>query len=73
MQQLCYCGEKLKGKYTIAKRFHDLMRQVSMLGDIVLAVDKVDHQALQGAVSSSDNRPYSALPAKALPPATDCL
>lgn len=51
LQQLCYCGEKLKGRYTIAKHFHGLMRQVSALGDIVLVVDRVDHQPLQGSVS----------------------
>jgi hypothetical protein len=50
-QHLCYCGEKLKGRYTVAKRFADLMRQVSALGDIVLVVDQVDYQPLQGAVS----------------------
>jgi hypothetical protein len=48
---LSYCGERLKGRYTIAKHFHGLMRQVSALGDIVLVVDRVDHQPLQGAVS----------------------
>lgn len=50
--QLCYCGEKLKGRYTIAKHFHGLMRQVSALGDIVLVVDRVDHQPLQGSVDT---------------------
>lgn len=51
LQHLCYCGEKLKGRYTLAKHWHGLMRQVSALGDIVLVVDKVDHQPLAGAVS----------------------
>lgn len=51
VQHLCYCGEKLKGRYTLAKHWHGLMRQVSALGDIVLQVDKVDQQPLAGAVS----------------------
>lgn len=46
---LCYCGEKLKGRYTLAKHWHGLMRQVAALGDIVLQVDKVDQQPLAGA------------------------
>ena len=50
LQQLCYCGEKLKGRYTIAKHFHGLMARVTALGEIVLQVDSVDHQPLQGAV-----------------------
>jgi len=28
LQVLTYCGEKLKGRYTIAKHFHGLMKQV---------------------------------------------
>ncbi len=52
-QHLCYCGEKLKGRYTLAKHWHGLMRQVAALGDIVLQVDKVDQQPLAGAVSVS--------------------
>lgn len=52
-QHLCYCGEKLKGRYTLAKHWHGLMRQVAALGDIVLQVDKVDQQPLAGAVSGS--------------------
>lgn len=31
-QVLTYCGEKLKGRYTIAKHFHDLMKQVGRAG-----------------------------------------
>lgn len=27
-QHLCFNGERYKGRYTIAKHFHDLMRQV---------------------------------------------
>jgi hypothetical protein len=56
LQHLCYCGEKLKGRYTIAKHFHSLMRQVAGLGEILLQVDKVDHQPLQGAVSWPQRR-----------------
>ena len=56
LQHLCYCGEKLKGRYTIAKHFHGLMRQVAGLGEILLQVDKVDHQPLQAAVSVSPQR-----------------
>ena len=51
LQQVCYDGEKLKGRYTAAKHWHGLMRQVSALGDIVLIVEQVDHQPLAGAVS----------------------
>ncbi|PRW57164.1 mitogen-activated kinase kinase 3 [Chlorella sorokiniana] len=45
---LTYCGEKLKGRYTIAKHFHGLMKQASALGDVVLTVEHLDHQLLAG-------------------------
>lgn len=60
-QHLSYCGEQLKGRYTIAKHLHGLMRQVSALGDIVLVVNRVDHQPLEGTVRNL-MQPVSMLP-----------
>lgn len=52
LQHLTYCGERYKGRYTIAKHWHGLMKAAGGLGDVVLAVEHLDHQPLAGAVSA---------------------
>lgn len=48
-QVLQYEGERLKGRYTAARHFHDLMRGVAGLGgDVVLAVESLEHRAAEG-------------------------
>ncbi|GAB4819369.1 hypothetical protein N2152v2_006415 [Parachlorella kessleri] len=49
---LSYNGERLKGRYTIAKHFHTLLRQVAAAGDIAFVVDALDFQQLEGAADT---------------------
>lgn len=37
-------GEMVKGRYTVAKQLHDLMKDLSGHGDILFSVDNVQHQ-----------------------------
>ena len=53
MQHLSCNGERLKGRYTIAKHFHTLLRQVAAAGDIAFVVDALDFQQLAEAVSAT--------------------
>ena len=53
-QHFSYCGEQHRGKYTIAKQLHCLMRSATKgLGGVVFSVAKVDHQLLDEAVRTA--------------------
>ncbi len=53
MQHLCFNGERYKGRYTIAKHFNSLMRQVAAAGDIAFVIDTLEFQPLDGMVGAS--------------------